>query len=158
MTASFSVRRAAADELPLCLHIRRRVFIEEQGVTEALEVDGLDGEALHYLAFLRVSPSEHIPPSEPIGTARVRFPEAGLAKIQRVAVLSVHRGTGVGLALMQGVIDDLSRRHHIGRMTLGSQLTAVPFYKRLGFEERGEHFLDAGIEHVEMVRVLNGTS
>ena len=148
MTAPVLVRRAKPNEIALCLRIRRRIFIEEQGVAEALEVDGLDGEALHYLAFpLHAA-------SEPIGTARVRFPEPRVAKVQRVAILPTYRGTGAGLALMRWLIDDLSRHHGVEHLTLGSQITAVPFYRRLGFLERGERFLDAGIEHVEMVRSL----
>jgi predicted GNAT family N-acyltransferase len=37
---------------------------------------------------------------------------------------------------------------------LHAQLSAAPFYARAGFAERGPHFDEAGIAHVEMVRKL----
>jgi predicted GNAT family N-acyltransferase len=37
---------------------------------------------------------------------------------------------------------------------LGAQLRAIPFYERLGFQARGPVFLDAGIEHRDMVLVF----
>lgn len=43
-------------------HFRRVVFIEEQGVSEAEEIDDLDAAALHLLARLD---------GRPVGTARL---------------------------------------------------------------------------------------
>ncbi|MCB1093402.1 MAG: GNAT family N-acetyltransferase, partial [Verrucomicrobiae bacterium] len=56
------------------MRIRRIVFIEEQGVSEALEIDGRDPECVHALA--------RDGSGEVIGTARL-LPEG---KIGRVAV------------------------------------------------------------------------
>ncbi len=71
------IRRAVPAELPLCLALRRTVFIEEQGVSEADEVDGLDDSATHLLAFVDGAPA---------GTARLL--QAGdTGKIGRVCVL-----------------------------------------------------------------------
>ena len=44
------IRVALTDDLAACQTLRRLVFIEEQQVSEAKEVDGLDGDALHLLA------------------------------------------------------------------------------------------------------------
>ena len=68
--------------------IRRRVFVEEQGIAEALEFDGLDPAARHLLAVVDGAPA---------GTLRIRLIEQGrTAKIERVAVLAPQRGTGSG--------------------------------------------------------------
>ena len=92
------VRRAVAPrEIDACLALRRAVFIEEQGVDEALEVDGLDGAARHYIA---------LDGRQPVGTARVRLVPPW-AKVQRVAVLAAHRRRGIGAALMRALTDDL---------------------------------------------------
>ena len=142
----FACERATEpDEIARCLAIRRAVFIEEQGVDEALEVDGLDATARHYLGWLD---------GTPIATARVRRIADGfgpLAKVQRVAVLPDARGTGAGAAIMRYLMDDLARAEGIGRFTLGSQEAAVPFYERLGYRAVGEPFLDANIPHRTMV-------
>ena len=45
MRFGVEVRRARPDELALCFEVRRRVFIDEQGVTEEIEIDGLDRSA-----------------------------------------------------------------------------------------------------------------
>ena len=59
--------------------IRRAVFVQEQGVAEALEFDEHDAQARHLLALRD---------GEPVGTLRVRWPDrARTAKIERVAVL-----------------------------------------------------------------------
>jgi predicted GNAT family N-acyltransferase len=39
-------------------------------------------------------------------------------------------------------------------VVLGAQLTAVPFYEQLGYAPEGEVFLDAGIPHRTMKKVL----
>jgi predicted GNAT family N-acyltransferase len=58
------------------------VFIEEQGVPEADEVDDRDGESLHLLAWRG---------DEAVGTARMRL-VGELAKAERVAVRADARG------------------------------------------------------------------
>ena len=138
-------RAIAPDEIARCLAIRRTVFIEEQGVDEALEVDGLDGDALHYLARLDEAA---------IATARVRLLDEAVgrvAKVQRVAVLRDVRGTGAGAAIMRHLMDDVARAEGVSSFTLGSQESAVPFYQRLGYRIVGERFMDAGIPHRTMV-------
>lgn len=130
------IRRAMPEELPALLEIRRVVFIEGQNVPEHEERDGLDGEALHFIA---------LDGDAPIGTARVLV-DGGTAKIGRVAVLDDHRGKGVGQNLMRGILDDL-RRDGLSRAKLGAQTHAIGFYEALGFTAEGPEFLDAGIPH-----------
>ncbi|RKQ96327.1 putative GNAT family N-acyltransferase [Kushneria sinocarnis] len=127
---------------PACLAIRRRVFIEEQGVSEDEEVDGRDVQCLHFL--LKVE-------DEPAGTARL-LPDG---HIGRVALLPRWRGFGLGLQLMQAVIAAAGRRGH-GVCELAAQTHALAFYQRLGFVAHGEEFLDAGLPHYHMRRSLAG--
>ena len=129
-------------DLAYCLAIRRRVFIEEQGVAEALELEGDGPACLYYLAG---DPA-------PVATLRVT-PKDHVAKIERVAVLRTARGTGVGAALMRHVIHDLAQKGFT-EARLGSQRAAEAFYVKLGFEAFGEEFLDADIPHIMMKRAL----
>lgn len=144
------VRRATTPaELAACLRLRRTVFIEEQGVPEADELDDLDGVCRHFLA----TPTAASGPGEAIGTARLLFLDADTAKAQRVAVLAEHRGQGVGAALMFALEGEAARA---GTTTvlLASQLSAVKFYQRLGYRTEGEVFVDAGIDHVLMRKTI----
>ena len=63
------------NELKEAFQVRKRVFVEEQGISEDLELDGYDSKALHMV----VQYGERI-----IGTARVLFPTLGVAKIERM--------------------------------------------------------------------------
>ena len=128
------------DDIAACRALRRRVFIEEQGVAEADEVDDLDGQAIHLLAKLD---------GIPVGSARLlTYGDTG--KIGRVCVLQSARGTGLGAALMQAAVAQFRTLPEIKRVKLGAQLHALAFYERLGFTPYGDVFLDAGIEHREM--------
>lgn len=135
-------RVATSEELQACLAIRRTVFIEEQGVPEADEIDGRDRECRHFLAL----PEKTSGLRAAIGTARLLFTDDGYAKAQRVAVLRAWRGKGVGAALMFALEGEAARAGY-AVLVLAAQKTAVPFYERLGYVAYGEEFEDAGIAH-----------
>jgi len=138
-------RIATLEELADALEIRRRVFIDEQHVSEDEELDRFDedpttvDDCIHMLVCLG---------AEPIGTGRLLLddPPAERAHIGRVAVLEEHRRTGAGRVVMLALQDEARRLGRPG-ITLSAQLHAMPFYERLGYVARGDVFLDAGIEH-----------
>ncbi len=135
---------ARTEDVAACSALRRTVFIEEQGVSEADEMDGRDGEAVHLLARLD---------GTAIGSARLLLdPPAG--KIGRVCVLGPHRGTGAGVALVEAAIGVLRGTDGIDRARLGAQIHALDFYRRFGFEAEGPIYDDAGIPHRDMVLSL----
>jgi ElaA protein len=131
-------------DVATCQRLRRVVFIEEQGVSAADEVDGLDGEALHLLAF---------DGERAVGTARLLL-KGETGKIGRVCVLPEARGTGLGAALILAALDVLRARPGVTWAYLGAQSHATGFYEKLGFVVEGEAFLDAGIPHRHMRRPL----
>ena len=127
-----------------CYDIRKAVFVAEQAVPLELEMDEYDDIATHFL--LRDAGQT------PLATARL-LDKHGLAKIGRVAVVQEARGLGLGLTLMQFVVDE-ARRRGFTEAVLDSQTYAIPFYERLGFAAEGEEFDDAGIPHFLMRRNL----
>ena len=131
------------EEFDRCFGIRTTVFVEEQEVPLELEMDEYDAIATHFL--LRDGET-------PLATARL-LDKHGLAKIGRVAVLKEARGRGLGLLLMQAVIEEAKRRGFT-ESVLDAQTYAVPFYARLGYVAEGEEFDDAGIPHFLMRRKL----
>ena len=131
------------EEFDQCFRIRTTVFVEEQEVPLELEMDEYDAVATHFL--LRDGET-------PLATARL-VDKYGLAKIGRVAVLKEARGRGLGLLLMQAVIEEAKHRGFT-ESVLDAQTYAVPFYARLGYVAEGEEFDDAGIPHFLMRRKL----
>lgn len=121
--------------------IRRRVFIEEQQVSQEEEWDGRDDACLHFLAQRG---------NTALGTARL-LPDG---HIGRVAVLQEARGMGVGVALMQAAIAAAQHQGHPA-VELTAQTHALAFYERLGFTAFGDIFLDAGIPHRRMRLALS---
>ena len=119
--------------------IREAVFIAEQSVPPELEWDADDADAVHFLAYEG---------DFPIGTARL-LPDG---HIGRVSVLKDWRGLKVGDALMQATILEAEKRG-LKQQMLSAQVHATPFYERLGFKIVSDEFLEAGIPHVDMVRV-----
>jgi ElaA protein len=74
-------------------------------------------------------------------------------KIGRVAVVATHRRSGVGAAIMQR-LHTIAREQHQLELWCHAQLTAVPFYERLGYVASGPTFFEAGIEHRRMEAIL----
>lgn len=131
-------------DIATCQRLRRVVFIEEQGVSEADEVDGRDTGAIHLLA---------VDGDVPVGTARLLV-KGSTGKIGRVCVLPQARGTGLGAALIKKALDVLRAQPGLTEAYLGSQAHATGFYEKLGFAVEGEEFDDAGIPHRHMRRTL----
>ena len=137
-----SLRIGLTEDILTCQALRRVVFIEEQQVPEAEEVDGRDGDALHLLASID---------GVPVGCARLLLAgETG--KIGRVCVLAALRGQGIGAALIMAALDVLRDCPGVTLAKLGAQTHAIGFYEGLGFVAEGPEYLDAGIAHRDMVR------
>lgn len=139
-----TVHIAPTEDIEICRWLRRVVFIDEQGVSEADEVDGRDGEAVHLLATIS---------GRPVGTARLlRDGETG--KIGRVCVLADQRGSGLGAGLIRAAVAQFRAMPGVTKVKLGAQVHALGFYERLGFTAVGPVYPDAGIAHRDMVLAL----
>jgi predicted GNAT family N-acyltransferase len=134
------------EELDQAYAIREKVFIEEQACDREEEFDEFDEESVHFIAYNNGTPA---------GTARYRRTSKGI-KNERFAVLKEFRGEGVGKALVQSVLADIE--HTIKEpgtlLYLHSQVHAMPLYTKYGFKKVGEKFVEAGIEHFEMQKVI----
>jgi predicted GNAT family N-acyltransferase len=130
-------------ELEAALAVRRIVFIDEQGVPEADDLDGLDGEALQLVA---------IDDGRVVATCRL-LGAGDAMKLQRMAVLPEARRRGLARRLIDAS-ESQARAAGYRRMMLDAQLDARPVYRSAGYAEQGGIFLDAGIEHVRMTKDL----
>lgn len=134
------------EEIGEALSVRHRVFVDEQQVPPSLETDDWDSDpdVVHLIALEE---------DTAIGTARVRFLSETTAKLERLAVLSTHRGQGIGQRLMEQA-EQVATERGKKEMVLNAQVQALPFYHRLGYGEVGDPFDDAGILHQFMSKPI----
>jgi len=138
------IRVTTSEQLAEAKRVRKTVFVQEQGVDEALEWDEYDISPETCRHFVVEDDGKTI------ATGRWKEYEPGIAKFQRIAVLSEYRGRSVGRLLMEGMEAD-ARALGCKGVVLDAQVTAEPFYLRLGYATHSpETFLDAGIPHVRM--------
>lgn len=125
--------------------IRTEVFVEEQKIPAEMEWDAADESCIHAVAVNRFG--------IPLATGRLLEHVPGVAKIGRMAVVRTMRGSRVGRAVLDGLMKAAKARGD-QEVILHAQMSAAPFYARAGFAERGAVFEEAGIPHVEMVRLI----
>ncbi len=131
-------------ELEEALDIRKRVFVEEQGISETLEQDGNDSSALHM-----VVKNGDIA----VGTVRIRFLNSQQAKLERMAILKPSRGAGIGKGIITFLEEKLKKRG-IEQIVLHAQYYVIDFYIKCGFRETGLPFLEADIQHIRMEKTI----
>ncbi|QOW47129.1 MULTISPECIES: GNAT family N-acetyltransferase [Acinetobacter] len=116
--------------------VRTDVFIQEQNIAEHDEWDTEDDTSLHFVMYDQ---------QQAIATARLLKNNS----IGRVAVLKNYRGQGIGQQLMQYIIM-VAATEQRAFLKLSAQVHAIGFYEKLGFQVKGERYLDCGIPHVDM--------
>jgi predicted GNAT family N-acyltransferase len=131
-------------ELDEALALRERVFCGEQGVTAAADRDGRDGESTHLVA---------VEDGRVIGTCRL-LPRGQIARLGRLAVDPDQRNRGIASKILD-VADDVARALGARRIDLHAQTYAIDLYRTTGYVERGDRFVEEGIEHVSMEKELD---
>ncbi|QKV95493.1 GNAT family N-acetyltransferase [Streptomyces sp. NA02950] len=154
-----AIRVVTDGDLSGCFAVRREVFVGEQRIPEAEEMDAYDGDAVHLLATA--------PEGRPVGTVRFlhgaaadkKYAHAGVdgattAALGRLAVTAAARGTGLGAELVRAVEAEALRRG-LTAVYLEAQTHALGFYERLGYAAFGPEFDEgSGIPHRAMRREL----
>jgi len=121
--------------------IRFAVFVEDQLVPAEIEMDEMDAQCLHALAYSA--------DGEAVATGRL-LPDG---HIGRMAVLKEWRGQGIGGEILER-LTAAARERGDAEVALSAQTHALEFYRRHGFIEQGEVYEEAGIPHQAMRRKL----
>lgn len=137
--------RIANDDQALAdaFFIRKTVFVSEQHVPIEEEIDQYEEAAVHFVLY-----NDDVP----IGAGRFRILD-GAGKIERICVLKKNRKSGAGKMVMER-IEDYAKQQGIKVLKLNAQIQAIPFYSGLGYKVASEEFLDAGIPHKTMKKIV----
>lgn len=74
-------------------------------------------------------------------------------KMRQVAVAKNQQGRGLGKKLVH-FSEEFSKEKGFALMSLHARETAIPFYKKIGYTTVGAPFLEVGITHYRMERML----
>lgn len=124
--------------------VRQQVFVQEQGVPVHMELDEHDHSAVHFVAYDM---------NIPVGAGRIREPEPGIAKVERVCILPEYRGKRLGNLMMEKM-ESYAKEAGLHSVKLNAQSYAVPFYEKLQYQVTSPEFMDAGIPHRAMKKEL----
>lgn len=132
-------------ELQDAFFVREEVFVKEQGIPLPLEKDEYDDIATHFVAYYD---------DRPIAAGRVRFLEDLTATVDRVCVLPAFRRKQIGVLMMQS-LEHYIQGSQIKKVKLNAQTHAISFYEKQHYYSTSPEFLDAGIPHRAMEKILN---
>ncbi|MEE2777411.1 MAG: GNAT family N-acetyltransferase [Acidobacteriota bacterium] len=125
LEAPGSVRLAATrSEREAAVELRRRVFVEEQGIPASEEADGLDDEAVHVVVLVK---------DEVAATGRLVTTPPGVGVLARIAVSPKHRSNGLGRRVVRG-LEAAARRRGIGHLELHPHDHLESFYAEFGYD------------------------
>lgn len=123
------------------VRIRQKVFVQEQGVPTNLEIDKNEAYSVHFVLYTA--------DNKPAATVRLLPLDEQTFKLQRMAVLKEYRGKKLGAKIIAEA-ESFAQKQAFKKIELGAQLTAEPFYQKLGYTAYGKIFQDAGIDHIHM--------
>ena len=121
--------------------LRFAIFVGEQNVPSGIELDDMDAQCVHAVAF--------DVDNKPVGTGRL-LPDG---YIGRMAVVKEWRRRGIGAEILDALVGEARRRGHTEVM-VSAQLQAAEFYRELGFVAEGKVYPEAGILHQKMRKKL----
>ena len=137
-------------EHSLGFKLRTEVFVNEQNVPKELELDEKDNsEHTIHIGYFK--------DDKLIGVARLIDMDKDIIHIGRVAIDKEYRGKGIGRKLIIGcenIAKQILKKEVI--IESSAQIQAEKFYESLGYNRVNDKiYLDAGIEHVDMRKVIN---
>ncbi|WP_048139702.1 MULTISPECIES: GNAT family N-acetyltransferase [unclassified Methanosarcina] len=123
--------------------VRREVFIKEQNIPEDEEFDEADLRSHHVIVYAN---------SRPVATGRL-LKEREMWLIGRISVLKECRGKHVGKLVVDKLLEQAIELG-AAEVNIHAQTHAVSFYEKFGFVAFGDTFLEAGIEHISMIKKI----
>jgi len=112
----------------LSQQLRREVFGEEQSIPADLDIDGLDSNSFHAIAYDKCLA---------IGIARLALHKNNRAHLARVAIKKEHRGLGIATQLIKSLLVK-AKDLNIQEVELHSHDHLQGYYESFGFSDTGQ--------------------
>ena len=126
------------------LDIRNRVFVIGQNCPYDIEVvPEEEKEAKHFLIYKK---------DTPVGTIRYRQTGDREFKLERFAILEEYRNKGYGKEAFLYLVNKLEEDYNPCTIWFNAQYQLLDYYKKLGFVEVGDTFIEANIKHIKMIK------
>lgn len=134
-------------ELYDLMALRSAVFVVEQNCVYQ-DLDYKDQKALHVLGY-----------DQGVLVAYTRLFAPGhyfeKASIGRVIVATTHRSKQLGHGIMRASIAALLERYDLDQIDISAQSYLERFYQTHGFTATGDEYLEDGIPHKKMIKIIN---
>ncbi len=133
-----------AAELYAILRLRSEVFVVEQNCV-FLDMDDKDQYCYHVMGWR----GDVLAGYSRIVPAGISYEESSIGRIVTSPVL---RGHGIGRELIPQSVHTLYTLYGKQPIRIGAQYYLLKFYESFGFVQKGEIYLEDGIEHVHMLK------
>ncbi len=130
------------DQTEIAKEIRMAVFADEQGFTD--EFDEHDDLAWHIEVW---------DDKVPVATGRMYRHNDQTCFIGRVAVMKDYRHRHIGRYIMQS-LQEHAKSLGFSFVQLSAQCQAQGFYQKLGYEAKGDVYMDQHCPHIDMIKKL----
>lgn len=131
-------------ELYKILRLRAEVFVVEQDCVYQ-DIDNKDQKALHVIGYK----NDEVVAYTRIFNAGDYFENASIG---RVVVSENARKYGYGHDLIKKSIEGIQEEFQTDQIKISAQCYLEKFYKKHGFKQIGEEYLEDGIPHIAMIR------
>ena len=121
------------------INIRTKTFVIGRGVPREIDFDGKDKGLMHFCLYESDKLTAYL---------RAEMIEDYL-HIGRVCVDENERKKGYGARLIEKLFE-YAKENAISMIELSAVDTAVGFYERMGFDKKGEFYMEAGSPHIYM--------
>ena len=128
------------------IDLRYREFYETSNRAKETIFDEFEDSSLRVVAYID---------NKVIGHARL-FVHDSIGEITQVVVDHEYRGMKIGFGIMNRLIEK-ARELKVKYISLDARVYAIDFYKRFGFETKGEEYisLKTGMPIIKMIQEFN---
>lgn len=124
------------------LKVRAKIFVKEENINY-VDMDDIDYSSYHFLL---------IENNQIVAYLRGFYIDKSTLKLGRV-LTSIHN-KGYGKNLMESSLDYIKSNLNASKIVLDAQLQVIDFYKKFGFIETSDIFLEENIKHKKMELIL----
>lgn len=135
----------SSGELYEILKSRAEIFQIEQKI-HYLDLDNIDYDSLHCFFMEENRVTAYL---------RAYYQNADPDTVKIGRVLTLQHGNGTGRELMEQSIKAIKEKMNCRKISMDAQKHAVGFYEKLGFRTVSGDFMEEGIVHVGMEKVLH---